>query len=67
MPRSVAGLAGVLSVVLAENTGCAVVADGEVQCWGDNLGRQASPRGLLHSAQAVPVDMAKILWSEESL
>jgi hypothetical protein len=61
-PAPVQDLAQVTAVALARETSCAVVADGGVHCWGDNRGRQASPRGLLRSEEAVPVDPSRVTW-----
>ncbi|MCY1065023.1 hypothetical protein OV090_09645 [Nannocystis sp. RBIL2] len=61
-PAPVQDLAQVTTVALARETSCAVVADGGVHCWGDNPGRHASPRGLLRSDDAVPVDPSRVTW-----
>ncbi|WAS96533.1 hypothetical protein [Nannocystis punicea] len=61
-PAPVQNLAQVTAVALSHETSCAVVADGGVHCWGDNHKRHASPRGLLRSEEAVPVDPSRVTW-----
>lgn len=61
-PAPVPGLSQVTALAVANDTSCAVVDDGGVECWGDNTGRHASPRGLLHADHAVPVDRSRMTW-----
>jgi alpha-tubulin suppressor-like RCC1 family protein len=61
-PARVPGLAGVVSLAAYGDTSCAVVADGGVLCWGDNLARKANLGGPLRSDAAVRVDEAKMRW-----
>ncbi len=63
-PAPVRGLARVTAVALADDTTCVVVEDGGVECWGDNFGRHASPRGLLRADHAVPVDPSRLTWAD---
>jgi alpha-tubulin suppressor-like RCC1 family protein len=39
-PRAVSGLVGAVQVTTGANHSCALVAGGEVRCWGDNSRRQ---------------------------
>jgi len=52
-------------VGVAGETGEAGESRTRVACWGDNRGRQASPRGSLYSDEAVRVGESRISWLDE--
>ncbi|MGA3762254.1 hypothetical protein ACPCXE_20040, partial [Bacillus velezensis] len=64
VPAPVLALAGVSAVALAGDTSCAVAAHGVVHCLGDNIYRHADPSGPLRSDHALPVDPARVRWTD---
>jgi alpha-tubulin suppressor-like RCC1 family protein len=56
-PVPVTGLTGALGLAVARGHGCAIVAEGKVQCWGDNTLHQLGNAGLTAALSLAPVEV----------
>jgi len=54
-PRDIPWLAGATKIALGSDYGCAVMATGELACWGDNRDGQLGDGTMTNRRQATPV------------